>query len=128
MSAPIVKKIRVDELNSAWFSGVLKDERGVVVPSASLTALLLKLYNRTVDSIINSRNAVSVLNANGGTYHATNGTFEMTFASADNPIVDTTLAEGQTETHDALFVATWGSGGRKAWIVRLIVKQMRRVP
>lgn len=128
MSAPVVKKIRVDELNSAWFRGVLRDERGTPVLFASLTALTLTLYNRTPDQIINSRNGVSVLNAAGGSYHATNGTFDMTFASDDNPIIDTGLLEAGTETHDALFVATWGSGGRKSWIVRLIVKQMRRVP
>lgn len=106
----------------------------VLVPVTldELTDLTLTLYHHVdgtdedADTIINSRNGVSVKNANGGTFHATNGEFTMHFSSDDNPIVGS-VEPGATEDHEALFIATWGTGGQKVWIVRLRVRSLAHV-
>lgn len=124
----IVDTIDVLELDNCFHQATLRDENGDPVPAASVTAITLTLYNGTPDQVINSRDAVSVLNANGGSLHATSGVFRMDFVSADNPIVDTAVEEFQYEPHYALFVATWGTGKRHSWIVKLRVRQLHRVP
>jgi hypothetical protein len=60
-------------------------------------------------TVINSRNAQNVKNANGVTISAL-GALVWAMAPADNLIVGTQLIE----EHMALFVFTWGGGGVKA--------------
>jgi hypothetical protein len=97
---------------STWrYTGVLKDETDVVVAAAQLTTLTLTLYALDAAlTIINSVDAVNILNTGRGTVHATNGTLTIVFLPADSPIIDATLI---AERHLALIQWTY-AGGAKA--------------
>lgn len=124
MSIIVIETIDVLERGSCRFSGTLSDEADDPVAAASLDDFTLTLYDLHSDTIINSRDAISVLNANGGTMGASDGVFTMQFSSLDNPIV-ANLDEGDTEDHYALFTATWDGGdGQLSFIVRLRVKAL----
>lgn len=75
--------------------------------ASDILTLELTLFSGT--TAINSRNAQSVKNENGGTL-ADDGTLTMKLLAADNPIVDNTLTAGALETHIARFVWTWNDG------------------
>jgi len=104
----------VPEQTTLLISGTLKDETGVVIPSAALTTLTLTLYAPEVTGqpIINSVNGTNVLNDGvRGVVHATNGTVTLTLLPADGAIQVTT---NEFELHRALLQWTFGSGGAKA--------------
>lgn len=117
--------VTVNEGNLAVISGTLTDETGAAVALASLSTLTLTLYDRASDAIINSRNAQSIKNVNGGTFHATSGAFTLTLSAADNVIV-TPRAPGTFETHLGLIQATWSAGGYWSGVVRLQVREVHR--
>ncbi len=85
---------QVNRDTTATFTGTLTDASGTVVPSASLTALTLTLYDlntRSVASgygIINNRNLQNVLNANNVTVNA-QGVVTFSMVVADNPCIGT---------------------------------------
>ena len=118
--------ITINEGNIALVSGTLTDEAGDAVPLSALSTLTLTLYDRASDTIINSRTAQSILNVNGGTFHATSGAFTLTLGSGDNPIVTSALASGRTETHYGLIEATWSGGGYWSGLIRVMVRQVHR--
>jgi hypothetical protein len=128
MALEFAATIVTNELSSCYFEGTLKDEQGVVVPLASLSSITLTLFGKKVDDIINSRDDDDVLNAGGGTYHATSGLFTMTFDGDDSPIITASSKDGKVEDHWAMFDAQWGTGGRLIWLVKIRVRQLRRVP
>lgn len=117
--------ITVNEENIALVSGALLDEDAVAVPLSALSALTLTLYDKDTDTIINSRNAQSILNTNGGTFHATTGAFTLTLSAADNAIM-TTREAGRTETHYGLVEASWSGGGYWSGLMRVQVRQVHR--
>lgn len=117
--------ITVNEENLALISGTLTDEEGVAVPLSALSGLTLTLYDKDLDSIINSRNAQSILNVNGGAFHATTGAFTLTLSAADNAIV-TTRDAGRLETHYGLVEASWSGGGYWSGLIRVQVRQVHR--
>jgi uncharacterized phiE125 gp8 family phage protein len=82
--------------------------------------LTLTLYDAKTGGVIGLRNAQTVLNANGGTVHATSGLFTMTFTQADLAMVTATEDE---ELHVAIFQATWAGGGTP-WREDLWVRNM----
>lgn len=96
----------LNERITARYTATVKDETGIAIPAASLTTLTLTLYNRADGSIINSRNAQDVLNANNVTVDSA-GLITWTMQPADNPIVDDTR---EIERHVALWVWTYSSG------------------
>ncbi len=126
---------RVNEGSTAVYTATLKDEADTVIPLAAMTTLVLTLYNKEkqglldtsgvqVDNIINSRNALDVLNDNNVTYHATSGLLTWTMQKEDNTIVDDTL---DSELHTALFTFTWSSGTKDgAHQVEIRVKNLQR--
>lgn len=88
------------------YLGNVKDERGKALAAADLTTLTLTLIDKSTAQVINSRNAVSVLNANGGTINAS-GEFEFLLTADDNVIVDTGLDDELEEEHIMRLRWTW---------------------
>lgn len=105
----IIEAFEVNEREHATYTITLKDESGDAIASADVDSLTLTLYNAADGSIINSRTAQDVLNANNVTFHATTGLLTWAVQILDNVIVDTTLATGMYERHIALFTVTWDS-------------------
>ena len=85
----------VNEKSSLIYTATLKDEDGVVIPLADITALTLSLYSLDdpARAAINSRSSQSILNVNGGTMHATSGLLTIILGPLDNVIVDSTLGQ-----------------------------------
>ncbi len=99
----------IPEKTTPRLTGVIRDEAGAAIPAASLTTLTLTLYNLdAAQTIINARDAVSILNANGGTVDSSgNMAFPMT--AADTALVDATQGE---EAHVALIRWTYNAGAK----------------
>ena len=118
-------KLIVDEGESCNITAIPEDMDGVAIAKASLITLTATLYNEGDASIINSRSAQSVLDANGGTV-ASNGTLTLRLQPADATIVGT-VAVGDMQTHVLVLTWTWSDGvltrtGKKA--VALSVRSM----
>ena len=127
MSLTIAERV-IPEGTTATYTATLQDEAGQPVALASLTSLTLTYYNVADGSIINSRNAQDVKNANNVTVHATNGLVTWELQAADTVIVDSTIATGRREQHKALFTWTWASGAKVGRHEVLIeIKQLAKV-
>lgn len=90
------------EGSTGSITGRVVDEDGVGIPATSLVTFTYTLYDYSSGSIINSRSAVNMLNANGGTVSSAvgeEGNFVIPVAVLDSVIVDTTK---QSEVHVAL--------------------------
>ena len=98
----------IPEKSSAKIKATLKDEDGVVIPSATLQTLTLTLYDLITETIINSRDAVDALNANNVTLHATSGLLTYSMQPDDNQIIGTV----SEEVHIILFQGIWSAGTR----------------
>ena len=117
--------ITVNEGNLALVSGTLLDEDGDPVALSTLLTLTLTLYDQATDTILNSRDAQTIKNANGGTMHATTGAFTLLLNPDDNVLVST-VAAGQTELHLGLLEATWTGNGYWSGLVRVYVRSVHR--
>ena len=112
----------VNEGATALYTAILKDETGAVIDGTALDSLTLTAYDQASGTILNSRNAQNVKNANGVTITA-QGVLSWTLAPADNAIV----GSAAIERHVALFRATWASGLKQCpheltWHVRNLTK------
>jgi len=114
---------RVNERTTAVFAADLQDETGAAIPGDDLDALTLTLYDETTRQVINSRDAVDVLNANGGTVDG-QGHFVMVFSADDNQH----LGGDTTETHVALFRWTYDTDKQGSQRVLLSVINEPKVP
>ena len=103
---------RVPEKTTARYSVTLKDENKTPIPLSDLTTVTLTIYDLDgfAQSIINSRNAQSIRNVNGGTVGATDGSVVVLLSMADTSMIDSTL---DAERHKLLIEFTY-NGGTKA--------------
>lgn len=86
------------------------NDDGTPIPSANVSTLVLTLWDRKTNRIVNSRNSQSVLNANNVTYHATSGLMTWSIQAGDTNLAG---SGNETETHRAKFVLT--TTGGKVW-------------
>lgn len=113
----------VPEKSTLRITGRLQDENNVAIGVSALTTLTLTLFDKASASIVNSRSASDIKNANGGTVDA-NGNFTLVLGPLDGTIIDS----GQPyERHVALFEWTYGGGSKQGrheveWIVRNLSK------
>lgn len=107
----------IAEKTTARVTAVLRDELGAGISAAQLTALTLTIYDIATGGVINSRNKINILNANGGDVDSSgNLTYWMT--PADNTIITPTK---DFEDHCLLF--EWSSGskdGKHEVIVKVV--------
>ena len=97
----------VEEGTTPIFTVTLQDQTSAPIPLVALTTLTLTSYDVKTGTIINGRNAQSVLNANNGTYHATSGLFTWALQIADTARI---TAATRIEEHAALLQWSWDSG------------------
>lgn len=116
------KAVRVQQGESCDVVVTFKDMSGAAIAKASLLSLVATLYDESTSEIINSRNATSVLDANGGTV-ASDGTLTLRLQPADATIVaSSSVAVGEAETHVLRIDWTWSDGvltrtGREEWSI-----------
>jgi hypothetical protein len=104
-------RLIVAEKTTLRITATLLDEAGAAIPSAGLTTLTLTLYNRdsAAQEIVNSVNAVDILNTGRGTVHASSGLLTIVLEPADNTIITTT---NDLEWHRALIQGTYAAGAK----------------
>lgn len=95
------------EKTTPKITATIQDEDGVAISSANLTTLTLTLYNLSDSTIINSRSAQNVLNANNVTVD-TNGLMTWSVQTLDTIIVGTS----KYEEHRAVFEWTYSAGAK----------------
>lgn len=98
----------VNEATTGRYAATMYDETGGVIDGTALTTLTLTLYEKRSKTILNSRNAQNVLNANGVAVTAV-GALTWTIAKEDTAMVGT----AQLERHVAVFQGTWNTGAKK---------------
>lgn len=115
----------VDEGESCNIITTLKD---LADPAATITNVLtitLTLYDKETRSIINSRNAQDINNANNSTFSS--GVLTIELDASDNVISDTgRVPEGGLETHVAKVTYTWSDGDTTRTGIENFVFQVRR--
>ena len=99
----------IDESTTAVYTATIKDENGVPIPLAQITALTLTLFNTKSMSIINTRDDQNVLNANGVVIHPTSGLLTWNISPEDTVIENDVMT---LEARVAQFIWTYGAGKR----------------
>lgn len=125
MTQPI--PFEVLEGSSATWTGYLRDAAGVAIASADIVALTITLYDRLTDTIINSRTAQDILNANNVTVHATSGLITWEVQPADNVIVGTSLKTNKSEEHVALIECTYDTSKKLKKEIKIKVVNLNKV-
>lgn len=120
-------EVECDEESTLTITTTLKDASGVAVASADIDSITLTLIEDVSGSVVNSRDAQNVLNANNCTMHATSGLFTWNVQSGDTSIVSTDTLVGYFEHHLATFVVTWDTTNNLPWRVLLKVRNLRSV-
>lgn len=114
----------VAEKNAFPVTAAIVDEAGTLIPLAQIVTLVATLYDRESGSILNGRNAQSVLNANGGTVDSA-GNLTLTLVPADNAVLDAARA---FELHVLLLEWTYASGAKANRLQkRIAVRNLRKV-
>ena len=117
----------IEEGSSWYYTSILKDEKGVALPSTALTTLTLTLYdlmNATL-AIVNSVDKINILNTGRGLVDA-NGKLDLTLLPADTGIL---VASRLYERRRILLEYTYASGvKRQRREVNIIVKNLDKVP
>ncbi len=103
----IIDDVEVPEKKTSLLTLALTDETDAVL-TGGVTTCTLTLYDKATRSIINSRNAQTILNANGGAIAA--GVLTLTLSDQDNAMV---YSAADTEEHVALIEWTWNAGTKK---------------
>lgn len=101
---------KIAERGTAAVFFILKDETGTY--PASLSSLTLTIYNRATGAIINTMNAINILNTAGGTYTPGTGAVTYQMTPADNQLE---VPGDAQEVHVALFRGTYASGAKAFW-------------
>lgn len=116
----------VAEQTTLKLTASLVDESGVAIPASALNTLTLTLYTRdsATQEIINSVNAVNILNTGRGTVHATNGTVTVTLLPADNAIVN---SSADLEWHRALIRGTYETTKQFTYEIEWQVRNLSQV-
>ena len=114
----------VAEETTRFLAFVIQDEDDVGIPAAELQSLTLTLFDRRTGQILNNRDGVSILNANGGTVDgAGNGELELT--PADNMI----FTAGRVEEDHVVLVEWEDANGRVGrHVILLRVENLAKVP
>jgi hypothetical protein len=99
-----------ERTSTKYTSDPLTDENGDVVAGSTLSAATLTFYDLKTGTIINSRNAQNVNQANGVTI-ADTGVVTWLMPPADNPIINDKATQ---ETHVAVFDFRWDAGASRA--------------
>ena len=91
---------------SCVITAELVDEEGLPVGGQQLISLTFTLLDRDTGTTINGRNAVNILNANGGTVDG-DGNVRMPLTAADSVLLD---VAHEREGRIGRFRWTWGAG------------------
>ena len=101
------------EKTTTAYRAVLRDDGNppALLGSGSLTSLTIKLYSKETGDVINSKDNVNALNANGVSIDSS-GNFVYTPAIADTTIQGNEATKSRV-FHIAHFIWTWAGGAKR---------------
>jgi hypothetical protein len=111
------------EETSATYDATVEDDAGVAIPAASLSSVVLTLYDVATGTIINLRDGQDVLNANNVTI-SSSGALQWLMQPEDNIVV---TSDSVVEHHKALFEFV-ASGRESKHEVNIYVSNLAKVP
>lgn len=114
-----VLNLTLAEETTVVFVIPLLDHLGAPIDPAGVATIVLTVYDQASGSIINAKDAVSILNTNGGVLDA-DGVLTLELAPADNVLANPT--DYHREIHVALIEWTFGPGATRAGAVELVFK------
>lgn len=114
------------EQQTGTFTGVIQDGDGNPIGSNDLTTLTLTITNQADSTVINSRDAQNVLNANDVTLDVS-GNLSWDIQAEDNIIVNDEIVPGTVERHEVLFEWTWGAGKSSSELYYFDVTQVDQI-
>lgn len=119
--------VHVDEGESATLkSAVLYDASDSALTKAAIVTCTVTLLDAAIDgTVINSRDDQDILDTNGGTLTDVDSevTLELALGPSDNPINDSTVEAGQTESHYLIIEWTWSGGtGSQVYEIQVMKK------
>lgn len=124
----IVKGL-VPERSSSRITATLKDDfTGEGIPLASFTEFLLTVYRVDDQAIVNGRNKVNILNANGVTITSAGSPLVTTLDYQVDPADHSFLGTGTTEKHIMLFEWKWTGGKAELHEVLLTIGNIAMRP
>ena len=103
-----LESLVVDAAESCKITWTPEDLDGAAILKVNLISLNVTLYDNATNSVVNSRNAQSVIDVNGGTV-STAGVLTLRLTPTDTAIVGT-VAEGVKQTRCIEFIWTWNDG------------------
>lgn len=116
---------RVNERSNAIYEVTLVDENDAPIAASDLTTLTLTLRDRATGEIINGRDRIDVLNANGATVDE-EGRVEWQLFPDDNPILHpSVIPPGRHERHVMRLRWTFSEG--RAGVFESFVDVRRRL-
>lgn len=116
----------IKEKQSLKLNFTIIDEDGNPITLANLNALTVTVWNKDTAAIINSRTNVDIKNANGGFFHATDGTGYWVMTPAD-AAVSSSLAYEAEELHVVLFQYTYNTTKRGSQEHYVYVERVRNL-
>lgn len=115
----------VNEGESMNIITTLKDLASPAATVTSVTTIVLTLYNVRDESIINSRTAQDINNANSSTFSS--GVLTIELDASDSVIVETDhVAKGETEEHVAKVTYTWSDGNTTRTGIEEFIFEVKR--
>ena len=126
-----------NERETPVYYALIQDDLGQTLDLTAADAITLTVYDVLTGTVLNSRNAQDVKNANGVTVYATaqsvtvgaetvNYNLRWPLVSAETAIVNTMRPLDQLEEHRAMFAVTWSTTKYKphecCWFVRNLKK------
>ena len=98
--------VGIDEGESLVLSSIFRTPDNEQFTKAALLTLTATLLNKADNTVINSRDDLTILDANGGEV-SDEGVLTLTLDPEDNPIVDSDLSE---EIHVLILKWSWSGG------------------
>lgn len=99
----------IQQGESLTIEGSFADGDNVAIGLSSIASFTMTLYDENSATLINSRNAVDILNANNCTV-TSGGAFTIRLTADDATIFNSNKAVGDLESHILKLVWTWSDG------------------
>jgi hypothetical protein len=122
-------QIELTEGETPQYTATLRDEAGIVVPAASLSAARMTLYSVHTNAIVNGRTNQNVLNANDVTIGAA-GEIKWKLREADTLLID--VPKPPRGHYRAVIVFEWsdaqGVPRQLVWVLTIYINQALNAP
>lgn len=116
------------EGKTAFITAELVDQADLPIVKANINALTLTLYDMATLGLINSRDNQNILDTNGGSLHATDGTLTIELSPLDMVIVSALNPPPRYEHHVARIEWTYNTTRKGSCDIEFRVENSQKEP